>query len=162
MLTQRAKDYITLMFKYSKLFESHMSKITYSSKSEFMILCVIHNQLQEQREQGLEYPGVKVSVITKQLKHSMPATSKMLNLLEEKGYVTRINSKHDRRTVYVTLTNEGDQKAVQIIEKLDDFANTILNRFGDQNSQILFGLLEELYQIAEEEIHSCMENNKEK
>lgn len=131
-----------------------MSQVTCSSKGEFMMISVIAGELAELEKEGSNQPGVKVSAITKKLKHSMPATSKMLNGLEDNGYINRITSKEDRRAVYINLTESGREKAKEITESMDEFTNRIMQKLGDNEAEVLITLLRQMYGIMEEEVNN--------
>lgn len=94
--------------------------------------------------------SVKISTLSKLLDVSMPAASQMVNALEEKGLVERVASKNDRRVVQVSLTKEGEALMNEVMAKFNHFIDRVVSRFGDQNTETLIRLFEELYDIVED------------
>lgn len=152
MKSKQCERFIEIMFRFNKLVKNHMNEVTKASKSEFCMLHLLHNELERMNQQEMKVPGIKVSDLTKKLHHSMPATSKMLNTLEEKGYIERHLSPKDRRAVYITLTEIGIKKTEEISDKLDEFTNRVLEEMGDDNIEQLFLQMNRLYSIMEQEI----------
>lgn len=94
--------------------------------------------------------GVKVSDIGNCLFMKKPATSKMLNTLEDKEYINRLYDKKDRRVTYIDLT----QKGIDILEKhhneMIDYTNLVIEKLGEEDTKTLVVLLEKLCDIMEE------------
>lgn len=95
---------------------------------------------------------INCSQISNRLHISKPAVSKLLNTLEEKGYVQRQVDQNDRRAVLVCLTPLGKQYLHQKGEMMKTLMERIIHRFGEQNAQQLICLLEELYAAAKDEL----------
>jgi DNA-binding MarR family transcriptional regulator len=77
-------------------------------------------------------------------KHSLVdrmMVSKVLQKLEMKGYLSRIESEDDIRAKYIQLTKSGQiiiQKALKIVEDVDDtFFNVLEKKQNDFNKNIL-------------------------
>ena len=68
----------------------------------------------------------------------------ILNTLEKKNYITREIDPKDRRKVSISATPEGKAAAEQSRKKYDDFWDTILNRFGEENMRQLLELIQNL------------------
>ena len=77
-------------------------------------------------EDGVEH---SVTEIAAALKLSLPATSRAIDGLIEKGYVTRRESAQDRRSRIVALTEFGQRAVTSIVEarlrKLEEFAEML-------------------------------------
>ncbi|MEG0377911.1 MAG: hypothetical protein RR614_05460, partial [Eubacterium sp.] len=74
-------------------------------QSEFFMLMLIARCCKEQEtKDGKAAPGIRISTLSKESSNSMPSVSQNINVLENEGYVERINTKEDRRVVYVRLT----------------------------------------------------------
>ena len=70
---------------------------------EFMALRIIYKLKMNEEKDSL---GVKTSDISNCMFMKKPATSKMLNNLEDKGYIIRLSDKKDRRITYIDLTKK--------------------------------------------------------
>ena len=79
-----------------------------------------------------------------------PTTSKMLNNLEDKGYINRLSDKKDRRVTYIDLT----QKGVDLLQKhhrsMINYTNEVINRLGEEDTKTLVKLLNKLCNIIED------------
>ena len=77
-------------------------------------------------EDGVEH---SVTEIAAALELSLPATSRAIDGLIEKGYVTRRESAEDRRSRIVALTEFGQRTVTTIVEarlrKLEEFAEML-------------------------------------
>jgi len=51
--------------------------------------------------------SITVGDLSRNLELTMPATSKILKTLESRGYISRVASKEDRRTIMVSITDLG-------------------------------------------------------
>lgn len=92
--------------------------------------------------------GIKVSEITKNLGIPKPTTSKVLNSLEEKGYILRKIGRSDRRGVYISITEEGYMciKNIHIIR--DQHINDLMNKLGEHDAKELIRIIDKLYRIV--------------
>ncbi len=69
----------------------------------FMTLVAI----QDYCEETPEARGISVGELAERLEVSMPAVSKMLRTLEERGWAIRLTDEQNRRMVYVNVTEAG-------------------------------------------------------
>lgn len=95
---------------------------------------------------------VKVSMLSKELHVNITAVSRTLKGLEEKGYIERSVNKNDRRITYVELTEEGTKVLKRADEIMDDFAGAVLSRLGEDNLVRLTAYMNQLYEVAAQEI----------
>lgn len=151
------EDYVKELFSVMEVTRKINHKYFHNSDnkgpitlSESMMLCCINDYVKKQKENGQVLLGLKASEISKQLKTTKPATSKMLNILEEKGYIERINNKVDRRAVYVNITKEG----VLVLEKQKNnnlkLFTKILQRIGEDDIKNIIMLMKKMNSIMEE------------
>lgn len=118
--------------------------------SESMMLCCINDYVKIQKEKNQSLLGLKASEISKQLKTTKPATSKMLNILEEKGYIERITNKVDRRAVYVNITEAGIKVLQDQRDKNVKLMAKILQRMGEDDIKNIIMLMKKMNSIMEE------------
>ena len=91
--------------------------------------------------------GVKTSDIGDCLSMKKPATSKMLNNLEDKGYIKRFSNKKDRRITYIDLTEEGENLLIKHHQQVDEFLDNIINKMGEDDIKMLINLLNKLSNV---------------
>lgn len=118
--------------KLIKLFDETISKMRNTiikfqpmkeiSMGEYTLLKTI-------KDKGDNEKGFRItsSRLSNNLEASRPATSRMLNLVEEKGLIKRTSDKEDRRIVYIELTesgidllNEESKKFKELIKKINE------------------------------------------
>ena len=81
----------------------HFAKVP---RGTFAALFLI-DQMNREPQQERAMPGVTVSMLSDRLHNSRPAVTRLINDLEEQGYVVKLTAKQDRRFVYLMLTQEG-------------------------------------------------------
>ncbi len=129
----------------------HMDKIfSEISKGEYLHMHRIYNYTQENPESQ----GLRLSVIAHELGISTPAVSRMMRSLEDKGYVMRKKDIHDRRSAYLSLTNDGLSTFTHVSSNLHLLTDTVFEKFGDENISRLLELWEQLYSIMSSELDS--------
>lgn len=112
-------------------------------RSEIMMLKLI-------KFKTTETECVTISTLSEHLTISKPAVSQMINVLENKGYVERITTKEDRRVVYVKLTKAGQECLDKALQLLLNKLSIIFEKFGEQDTEMLIGLLDKLLVIVSE------------
>lgn len=163
MQSDETKQLVERIFRFNKLMHNEMSQITDCSTGELKMLSVIGSEQERNEQEGNDIPGITVSKISERLMHSRPATSKMLNALEEKGDITRISSKKDRRAVYIALTDKGRNRAEELKSLCEERTNRIFERLGQEKSAQLFELMDDIYGILQDmRMEEIMKLKKEK
>lgn len=78
------------------------------NKSEFFTLYTLrHPQGHDLSCSPSDPVPMTLSTLAKTMKQSLPAVSQRITKLEELGYVCRVPDEHDRRTVWIHLTESG-------------------------------------------------------
>lgn len=95
-----------ILLKRAGIPTDHLYGLTYSEYL-MMQLIRIHTSGLKPGINGTVAPGVKISVVGKNLNISLPSASQMVQTLVNKGYIERITSARDRRVVYVRFTEDG-------------------------------------------------------
>lgn len=147
MQQNQYKDFFDSITKIKKLF--HNKKNQEFHPGMLMTMKIIYKDCLSNKEDE-NYYGMKTSELTKDLCITKPATSKMLNVLEEKGYIERTSSKNDRRVVYVRLTEEGEVFLKEENKKFEKFTHKVIDKMGEEDTQNLIRLFGKLYDIIEE------------
>ena len=80
----------------------------------------------------------RISDIQSQLFVSKAAVSKMLGVLEKKGYICRDIDKENRRNLIITLTQEGKGILKKLEQNVDELVARIIQQLGkDQAEQFV-------------------------
>ena len=89
-----------------------------------------------------------VSDIQKHLYITKAAVSKMLGVLEKKGYINREVNKHNRRTLIITLTPEGRDVLKSLDNDINDTLIKIIRRLGKTDIERLIKSINRLADAA--------------
>ncbi|WP_112179164.1 MULTISPECIES: MarR family winged helix-turn-helix transcriptional regulator [Paraliobacillus] len=92
-----------------------------------------------------EEQDVTVSDISKFLRVTSPTVTQIINRLDESGLVERQINKEDRRSIKVTLTDEGDVITEQAAEKYAASINGLIEFLGDDQSEQLIKLMDKVF-----------------
>lgn len=165
MKSEETRKLIEKVFRFNKLVHRQLGTLVECAHGEFKMLGVIYSECKSSEEKGSKEPGITVSRLSECLMHSKPATSKMLNILEEKQFIERVTTKQDRRNVYIRLTPIGEKRIKTIQNRMDEFANQMLQRLGEEDTTLLLQLMDRMYDIAlehGEDIVKEIEQSEEK
>jgi len=112
------------------------------SMTETMVMGIISTA-----EQEPDVP-VRMSDISNALFSSKPAATQVINRLEKKGFVTRDKTDDDKRSVYVSLTEEGrcalEEKSGQVLVHMD----ALITRLGKENVHMFAEALRNIMQVV--------------
>ena len=97
---------------------------------------------QQMDRRGVNY--VTPTELSEVMEVTKPAISKMLNVLEDKGYIERQQDSKDRRAVYVTLTEKGQGVREESMKIVREAVNRIIRQMGDQAADRLIDALQDL------------------
>ena len=148
-LTQaKSKEFLHSISMIKKLGHKH-NKSRDFHPGEMMMMKTIWAYCEENKANE-NYYGMKTSELTKVLCITKPATSKMLNMLEEKGYVERTSNKSDRRVVYVQVTEEGKEFLKEQNRNFEKFTCRVIEKMGEEDTDNLIRLFDKLYHVIEE------------
>lgn len=70
--------------------------------------------------------------------------TKVMNRLEKKAFITRVESDHDKRIKMVRLTTEGEQLIEEVVEQFQDLHTTYLDGFKHEDVEQLDFLVRKL------------------
>lgn len=125
------------------------------SKSDCMTLMAIDHFSREKQE-GM----MTVSELTDKMHMQMPAVSRTLKSLEEQELIERSVNKSDRRNTYVALTPRGRDFWKEKEKTMSELTEAVLARMSKADLERLVAYLDELYQVAEEEIDRRRNKNR--
>lgn len=120
-------------------------------RAEFCVLNLLYDYKEKEE--------VTVGRIANELEVSLSAASKLLHVLEEKGYIERSCNQEDRRVVLVSLSEKGCVLIQNAREKAKELAGRILQKMGAEESAAFLSQLEKLLKILSEEVQVGQEEN---
>lgn len=150
MSSEKSEELVKMLHHLKRM----IGKLRPSAKiphGEFIMLIMIERALYENENNHTEQPGVMVSQIAQRLNSTKPATSKMLSVMEEKGYIERIMDKTDRRAVYIRLTQSGQTILDNAKESMSQFADHVIEQMGEKESEEFLRLLGRFIDVIENE-----------
>ncbi len=103
---------------------------------------------------GERKKGICVSELALRLKVSSPAISRMVGMMEEKGYIGRGMDKEDRRNTYIYLTEKGRAAKKESETALCRLMERVTLRMGEDDMQQLIMLWNRLADIMEQELRA--------
>lgn len=96
--------------------------------------------------------GLTVSDLARHMHVSPPSISRTIKHLEECGWASRSVCENDRRNSYIQVTEAGRAVYKQSTGIINDFTDAVHTRFGEENTKKMFDMLDQLYEICEDEI----------
>lgn len=137
---------------YEELFRamSQFRKLKFSdmfpniSRAEFFTMSMI----MDKGENG----KITISELATKAHVLLPAMSRTLRGLENKGYVERNVNKQDRRNTYVELTEQGKKITLQTRTSMCEFGRAVMEQVDEEEMKRLISYLNHIYVIAEKEI----------
>jgi DNA-binding MarR family transcriptional regulator len=94
-----------------------------------------------------EEDGVTMSEIARHFKVTPAAASQIITIYENKGWVERIRSKVDRRTVYVKVTDEIKDKLNKKNEEQRQKFNELMEYLGEEDTENMLRILERVQEF---------------
>ena len=90
-----------------------------------------------------------ISELAKTMEQTNPTVSQRVAKLEEKGYVQRIPDKEDRRTVWVQLTQQGDQLVEQASSQVHNRMQQVIDKMEQQHHASVQQLIRLIHLMAD-------------
>lgn len=128
---------------------SNSGKLT---KSELNLIAAIGKYMDRPK-------GVKSSDLSRELKVTTAAISKMLRVLEKKGLIERNSDEDDRRVVYVRLTYAGNDAFLASVGEREDLLEQVFQRMGREEVDQFLELWGKFNRLMAEE-HKKMQTRK--
>jgi len=88
--------------------------------------------------------------------------TKLVNDLEEKGYVERSHNKENRRQVYISITDEGLVHLEKMIGELAHETIITLSAFNDEEKERIFNCSSELSELFRKDAEAFKQKNETK
>jgi DNA-binding MarR family transcriptional regulator len=142
------KEFFSVINEIRKSKYKH--KVCEVSHVEFFMMGAIYSGKKEKFLEQKSEKGIKVSDLTKLMKGTKSATSKMLRTLEEKDYIIRISDEKDKRNVYIKLSAKGEAIFLQSINSMNQYVESIIDKMGMEDIEQLISLLNKLCKTMDE------------
>lgn len=118
------------------------------SHSEFVMLFRIHESIKHinaarVKKGELPLPGMQVSQLSKKMNCTASSVSQTISKLEKYGWVRREPGQNDRRSVYVSLTEEGLRLITSHPQPLVDCIALALKEMSPEKAAQFSALLSE-------------------
>jgi DNA-binding MarR family transcriptional regulator len=94
---------------------------------------------------------IQVKNLSEKMKISRPALNTILNRLEEKNLIERVRTKEDRKAVFIRMTEQAYHKLNEKYDRITVVMNSIVEKMGDGDTDMMIMLLKKLYNILENE-----------
>lgn len=120
------------------------------SKREYELMAAV----QDYMDGNSGKKGICVSGLALRLHVSSPAVSRMVSVLEEKGYIGRNMDKEDRRNTYIYLTEKGREAKAEAGAALCRLMERVMLRMGEEDMCQLIMLWNRLADIMEQELRA--------
>ncbi|MGF6376114.1 DNA-binding MarR family transcriptional regulator [Clostridiales Family XIII bacterium PM5-7] len=146
-MREEQSRFFNLMTEFKKMHIASM--LPDINHGDYMMLKTIGRQCKENGGKG-----TTVSSIARGMAAPMPAVSRGLKMTEHLGYVERVVDREDRRNTYVFLTDEGRKILKKADKTMNDFADAVFGKMGEDNLRKLNQFLEVFVKTAQEEIAS--------
>ena len=120
------------------------SKITKGvTQPEYLILTAHHQEAPDSQ-------GLYVSALGEELSVSVSMISKLLRVLEEKGWILRTVDKNSRRNTFVTLTPLGESVYQTASKEMKDFHQGVVDSLGQERFMQLLSSAATLFRAYED------------
>lgn len=143
-LNDKSKELLSAITQINKLARNRFRKRNMSNR-EYMLLKTIKYLKSSESINEYSSKGVKSSDLSKFLSITKPAVSKLINILEDKGFVNRIADKSDRRVVYINITKDGEQILAEETKMFKEFTNRIVEKMGEEDTDEMIRLFKKMY-----------------
>lgn len=126
-------------------------------RAEFFVMALLDEHTDVRHIPGNPERGngmMTVTQIANIMEMTTPAASKLLRIIEGKGYIARVLDDKDRRVVYIRLTEKGSALITASKKKAEEKTAKILEKLGEEDARELiriFGRLRAIVQEAHEE-----------
>lgn len=114
---------------------------------EFFMLMGLSGLLEKNKKEGIN--GVTLGQLIQEGEMTMSAASRKISILEGKGYVKRETALDDRRKVYITLTQKGQEICNREKEKKYFMIRELITQMGNEEVEMLIMLSNRAVDILE-------------
>lgn len=129
-------DLVSSFHQFSQFPRMIRQKNIVQKKSEIMVLfCLKKSGKTEMR----------VSEISRMMNVKTPTITQLVNELEEKGQIERITRAVDRRSVWIKITESGEEVIKMAEQEMQNIFDGLINYLGEEESRHLIDSLNKVY-----------------
>jgi len=144
-LTQEADVNLRLHQLFERLGRIHETRpVPELNKREFITLQILCS--------CSENGSIRMGDLARELEVPLPALSKTMQSLENRGYVRREIDPTDRRYTLASITPAGQDLAQEANEKEHRNTRAIFEALGEEDTQAFFRITTRLVELAEEQL----------
>lgn len=89
--------------------------------------------------------GCTQHYLSKNIYRDYPTTSRLIDSLEEQGYVERRQSKKDRRVHLIFLTKKGSEKEVEVMKIVNKVVDKVTQNIPSEQLELTQKLLHKIF-----------------
>ncbi|MGL5695342.1 MAG: MarR family winged helix-turn-helix transcriptional regulator [Peptostreptococcaceae bacterium] len=158
---EKSKELLTVITNINKLAHKGFRRKSMPNR-EFILLKTIDHLKNNDETDEYKDKGIKASELSKCLMIAKPAISKVINALEEKGYVERIADKSDRRVVYINITEAGISILDEENKRFEMFTKRVVEKMGEEDTDEMIRLFKKMYDsiIEIEKEENCIKGEE--
>lgn len=149
-------DFLSTMYRM-RLLTKKTHANTDIPHAEFCMAMAIAKKTEHQKDATKK--GITLSDLVNELGTTLPAGSKLLRSIENKGLVERFRDSKDRRATYIRLSGKGREVIKKQVQARDAMMEHIVGKMGEDNMEILLHQMQNLYEILKEEMEEWQNND---
>lgn len=158
MSEAQAKDFLRIMHSLSRIAHAQ-TNMGIMPKAEFYILASLDESCMHSQQMGKG--GITVSNLARKMDSNLSTVSKLLRVVEDKGYVARFPDDIDRRVVYYGLTEKGQKEIAEAKRLVLKKIQSMLDLLGEHDTVEAIRIFSRLLALVSEAISSNQENKQE-
>lgn len=120
------------------------------SQGEYLVLRNIRHANSSLASDGILNGNIKAATLSDILALSRPSITRILNGLEKRGLITRSINKKDRRSVAISITEEGITALDEANKALLKITNRLVTSLGEADMAKLIELVDKVAEVYEE------------
>ncbi|MBA2873746.1 MarR family winged helix-turn-helix transcriptional regulator [Thermaerobacillus caldiproteolyticus] len=141
--------------KINVLIERYLSvSFLVTKKAAALVKCEIDEDMTNDQYYLLRYVKKRETCTSTELASvfgvNKSAITAMMNRLVDKGLIQRTRDENDRRVVYLTLTEKGNEWFVKTEEKIHKLVESLIMKFSEQEIESFIQTYEKLARILQE------------
>jgi DNA-binding MarR family transcriptional regulator len=88
-----------------------------------------------------------MSELSEKIQVTKPNVTLLINKLERLGYVERVNASHDRRIIFIKLSDAGDEFVESYVKKLHGYFTTMFSKLNSDDLGAFKSNISSLYKM---------------
>ena|SRR5690554_4370553 len=141
-----SEQFFHLLIKINRTIRHHRPT-TDLALNEVRVLNILNHN-----KNGVE--AIQMKDLSEKMHISRPALNALIDKVEARGLVKRIQKSGDRKSVYVQLTEKSQKSYMEQQKKLLNYVNQFVVQMDEEEMQLLNQLLEKFATIIENSVSS--------